>query len=171
MSKGLWVAIGLIVVAIAWFIGVTILTSSTRSVSNKASIDNAKVMVSLDKFKDFHHDAELLLDKLNVLKTVTETAIANKDPKLIGIAANNIYRVLDNVSVNRVPTIKPFEVCDETLDALSLYAISAKTYHSSAQKTNLAQVNELKKVFDTKFTQCQSIVNDKPVVVLYQDYQ
>ena len=174
MSKGLWVAIGLIVVAIAWFIGVTILyqpTSSTSAVNNKASIDNTKVMVSLDKFKDFHHDAALLLDKLSVLKTGLESAIDTQDPKLLASTVNNTYRTMDSVSTNRVPTIAPFDVCDEALNNLGVYAVSAKTQYSNANKASLEDIYKLKTAFDTTFAQCQSIVNDKPVEVLYQDYQ
>ncbi len=174
MSKGLWVAIGLIVVAIAWFIGVTMLyqpAPSTSSVNNKASIDNNKVMVSLDKFRDFHHDATLLLDKLSVLKTGLESAIDTKDPKLLASTVNNTYRTMDSVSTNRVPTIAPFEVCDEALNSLGVYAVSAKTQYSKANKASLEDINDLKTDFDTKFATCDSIVNDKPVEVLYQEYQ
>lgn len=174
MSKGLWVAIGLIVVAIAWFIGVTILykpAPSTSSVTNNTTIDNTKVMVSLDKFKGFHHDAALLLDKLSVLKTGLESAIDTKDPKLLASTVNNTYRTMDSVSTSRVPTIAPFEICDEALDNLGAYAVSAKTQYAKAHKANLEDVKTLKRAFDTTFAQCQSIVNDKSVEALYQDYQ
>ena len=170
MSKGLWVAIGLLVIAIAWFVGVNVLYKS-NAINTNAADNNIKIMVSLDKFKGFHHDADILLKEVTVLKADTETAIAAKDSKLLGVAINNTYRVMDNVTINRIPTIAPFDICDEALDSLSRYAISTKSYYANPDKTDINEVNEQKQAFNTKFAQCQSIVNDKPVDALYQDYQ
>ena len=100
-----------------------------------------------------------------------ESAVANQDTKLLASTISNSYRIIDNVNVNRLPTIAPFEVCDEALNTLSLYAISAKTYYSRPEKTNIDQVNELRDTFNSQFAQCQSIVNDKSVEALYQNYQ
>lgn len=173
MNKGFWLTIGLLVLLAFGLIGLRNLFNPA-TLTDTAAMDtdaNTKIMMRLDKFRGFYHDAGILLEELKVLKTDTERAIATEDPKLLGIATNNIYRVLDNVSTNRVPTIVPFDVCDEALDTLSLYAISAKTYYSSPDKTTMAEVNTRKEVFDTKFAQCESIVNDKPVEALYRDYQ
>ncbi len=175
MNKGFWLTAGLLVLLAFGLFGLrSLYNPATLTDTNATAIDtnaNTKIMMSLDKFSGFHHDAGILLEELAVLKMDTERAIATEDPKLLGIAANNIYRVLDNVNTNRVPTIAPFEVCDEALDTLSLYAISAKTYYSNPDRTNIAEVNNLKEAFNTKFAQCQSIVNDKSVEALYQDYQ
>ncbi|SLJ85188.1 hypothetical protein DABAL43B_1997 [Psychrobacter sp. DAB_AL43B] len=127
--------------------------------------------MSLDKFSGFHHDAEILLEKLTVLKTGMESAIATQDSKLLTSTISNTYRIIDNVNVNRLPTIAPFEVCDEALNTLSLYAISAKANYSRTNKTDIDQVHELRDSFNIQFAQCQSIVNDKSVEALYQDYQ
>lgn len=157
MSKGLWVAIGLLVIAIAWFLGVNILyrpTTSTQINATAVDVDlnsNTKIMVSLDKSKGFHHDADILLKELTVLKADTESAIATKDVKLLKIAIINTYRVMDNVNINRMPTITPFEVCDDGLDTLSRYAISAKNYYFNIEKPNIKEVDELKNTFNTKF--------------------
>ena len=78
---------------------------------------------------------------------------------------------MDNVNINRLPTIAPFEVCDEALDSLSRYATSAKSYYANPNETDVNKVNELKQDFDSKFTACQSVVTDKPVEALYQEYQ
>lgn len=175
MSKGLWIAISLLVLALAWFVGVNVLYKPAGLTdTNAAVVDpnaNTKIMMSLDKFSGFHHDADILLKELTVLKADTESAIATKDIKLLGLAINNTYRVMDNVNINRIPTIALFEVCDEALDSLSRYAISTKTYYSNLDRTGINDVNELKEVFNTKFAQCQSIVDDKSVEALYQNYQ
>ncbi|MBU5617881.1 hypothetical protein KPY62_12435 [Psychrobacter sp. TAE2020] len=175
MSKGLWVAIGLLVVAVAWFVGVNVLYKPAESTNANANVtatdSNTKIMMSLEKFAGFHHDADILLKELTVLKADTQSAIATKDIKLLGLAINNTYRVMDNVDINRVPTIAPFEVCDEALDTLSRYVISAKSYYSDPKKTPIYEVSEKKKVFDTNFAACQSIVNDRSVADLYQAYQ
>ena len=175
MSKGLWAAIGLLVVAVIWLVGVNLLYNQADSTDNKTTVAdadaNTKIMISLEKFKGFHHDAEILLKELTVLKADIAAAVAAKDSKLLGVAINNTYRVMDNININRQPTIAPFEVCDEALDTLSRYAISTKSYYSNAKKTTIATVNQQQKVFDTNFAACKSIVTDKSVETLYQDYQ
>lgn len=88
--------------------------------------------LSLDSFKGFHHDAEILLEKLTVLKMGLESAIKTKNIGLLESTVNNTYRTMDNVSVSRIPTIAPFEICDEALDTLGLYAVASKTYYSDA---------------------------------------
>ncbi len=170
MSKGLWVMIGLLVVALAWLVSVKVLYKPDSSIE-ATSASNTKIMMSLDKFKGFHHDADILLKELTVLKSDTQIAIAAKDTKLLGLVINNSYRVMDNVNINRLPTIAPFEVCDEALDSLSRYATSAKSYYANPNETDVNKVNELKQDFDNKFTACQSVVTDKSVEALYQDYQ
>lgn len=170
MNKGFWLTIGLLVLLAASLVGLRSLYKPAISVD--VGIDtNTKVMMSLDKFSGFHHDAEILLEKLTVLKTGMESAIATQDTKLLASTISNTYRIIDNVNVNRLPTIAPFEVCDEALNTLSLYAISAKTYYSNTDKMNIEQLNELRDTFNIQFAQCQSIVNDKSVEELYQDYQ
>ncbi len=174
MNKGFWLTIVLLVLLAGSLIGLRSLYKSNMSadVSAKADADsNTKIMMSLDKFSGFHHDAEILLEKLTILKTGMESAVANQDTKLLASTISNSYRIIDNVNVNRLPTIAPFEVCDEALNTLSLYAISAKTYYSRPEKTNIDQVNELRETFNSQFAQCQSIVNDKSVEALYKDYQ
>ena len=170
MNKGLWVAIGLLVLALAWLISVKVLYKPDSSVET-APASNTKIMVSLDKFKGFHHDADILLKELTVLKSDIEIALASEDIKLLGLVINNSYRVMDNVNINRLPTIAPFEVCDEALDALSRYAITAKKQYSDPNQNGLDKLNNSKKDFDTKFINCQSIVTDKPIEAIYQDYQ
>ena len=170
MNKGFWLTIGLLVLLAASLVGLRNLYKPAISVD--VGIDtNTKVMMSLDKFSGFHHDAEILLEKLTILKTGMESAIATQDTKLLASTISNTYRIIDNVNVNRLPTIAPFEVCDEALNTLSLYAISAKTYYSNTDKMNIEQLNELRDTFNIQFAQCQSIVNDKSVEELYQDYQ
>jgi hypothetical protein len=170
MNKGFWLTIGLLVLLAASLVGLRSLYKPAISVD--VGIDTkTKVMMSLDKFIGFHHDAEILLEKLTVLKTGMESAIATQDTKLLASTISNTYRIIDNVNVNRLPTIAPFEVCDEALNTLSLYAISAKTYYSNTDKMNIEQLNELRDTFNIQFAQCQSIVNDKSVEELYQDYQ
>ena len=170
MNKGFWLTIGLLVLLAASLVGLRSLYKPAISVD--VGIDtNTKVMMSLDKFSGFHHDAEILLEKLTVLKTGMESAIATQDTKLLASTISNTYRIIDNVNVNRLPTIAPFEVCDEALNTLSLYAISTKTYYSNTDKMNIKQLNELRDTFNIQFAQCQSIVNDKSVEELYQDYQ
>lgn len=170
MNKGFWLTIGLLVLLAASLVGLRSLYKPAISVD--VGIDtNTKVMMSLDKFSGFHHDAEILLEKLTVLKTGMESAIATQDTKLLASTISNTYRIIDNVNVNRLPTIAPFEVCDEALNTLSLYAISAKTYYSNTDKMNIEQLHELRDTFNIQFAQCQSIVNDKSVEELYQDYQ
>ncbi|HSP84626.1 MAG TPA: hypothetical protein VLN09_02630 [Psychrobacter sp.] len=170
MNKGFWLTIGLLVLLAASLVGLRNLYKPAISVD--VGIDTkTKVMMSLDKFSGFHHDAEILLEKLTILKTGMESAIATQDTKLLASTISNTYRIIDNVNVNRLPTIAPFEVCDEALNTLSLYAISAKTYYSNTDKMNIEQLNELRDTFNIQFAQCQSIVNDKSVEELYQDYQ
>lgn len=170
MNKGFWLTIGLLVLLAASLVGLRSLYKPAISVD--VGIDtNTKVMMSLDKFSGFHHDAEILLEKLTVLKTGMESAIATQDTKLLASTISNTYRIIDNVNVNRLPTIAPFEVCDEALNTLSLYAISAKTYYSNTDRMNIEQLNKLRDTFNIQFAQCQSIVNDKSVEELYQDYQ
>lgn len=170
MNKGFWLTIGLLVLLAASLVGLRSLYKPAISVD--VGIDTkTKVMMSLDKFSGFHHDAEILLEKLTVLKTGMESAIATQDTKLLASTISNTYRIIDNVNVNRLPTIAPFEVCDEALNTLSLYAISAKTYYSNTDKMNIEQLHELRDTFNIQFAQCQSIVNDKSVEELYQDYQ
>ena len=174
MNKGFWLTIGLLVLLAGSLVGLRSLYKPNMSadISAEAGADsNTKIMMSLDKFSGFHHDAEILLEKLTTLKTGMESAVANQDTKLLASTISNTYRIIDNVNVNRLPTIAPFEVCDEALNTLSLYAISAKTYYSNTNKTNINQVNELRDTFNIQFSQCQSIVNDKSVEALYQDYQ
>ena len=169
MNKGLWVAIGLLILALAWLVSVKLLYKPSSI--DTASASNTKIMMSLDKFSGYHHDAQILLKELRVLKADIENAIATKDNKLLANTVNNTYRVMDNVNINRIPTIAPFEVCDEALDTLGLYAVASKSYYSDADKENTNKVDSLKNAFNSKFAQCQSIVNDKPVAALYQDYQ
>lgn len=170
MNKGLWLTIGLLVVLTSALIGIRSLFNPTTSDDSNIATDT-KILMRLETFADYHHDAEILLNELVTLKTDTERSIAAKDSRLLAVASNNIYRVLDNVNINRMATIAPFDVCDEALDNLSLYAISAKTYYSNTDEVDINQINSLKNDFDTKFAQCQSIVNDKPVEALYQEYQ
>lgn len=177
MNKGLWVAIGLLVLALAWLVSVKVLYQPTDSVAgnttmaDSATAANTKIMMSLDKFKGFHHDADILLKELTVLKSDIESAIASEDGKLLGLVINNSYRVMDNVNINRLPTIAPFEVCDEALDALSRYAINAKKQYSNPNQNALDKFNNSKQDFDTKFAACQNIFTSKSVEALYQDYQ
>ena len=172
MNKGFWLTIGLLVLLAASLVGLRSLYKPAILTDVSAGTDsNTKVMMSLDKFSGYHHDAEILLEKLTVLKTGMESAIATKDTKLLASTISNTYRIIDNVNVNRLPTIAPFEVCDEALNTLSLYAISAKTYYSNTGKMNIDHVNALRDTFNTQFAQCQSIVNDKSAKELYQDYQ
>ncbi len=174
MNKGFWLTVGLLVLLAGSLFGLRSLykPSISAGVSSGVGTDsNTKIMMSLDKFSGFHHDAEILLEKLTVLKAGMESAIATKDSKLLASTISNTYRIIDNVNVNRLPTIAPFEVCDEALNTLSRYAISAKTYYSNTEKINIDQVNALRDTFNTQFAQCQSIVNDKSVEALYQDYQ
>ena len=170
MNKGFWLTVGLLVLLAGSLFGLRSLYKPAIS----AGVDtdsNTKIMMSLDKFSGFHHDAEILLEKLTVLKAGMESAIATQDSKLLASTISNTYRIIDNVNVNRLPTIAPFEVCDEALNTLSRYSISAKTYYSNTEKINIDQVNELRDTFNIQFAQCQSIVNDKSVEALYQDYQ
>ncbi len=174
MNKGFWLTVGLLVLLASSLFGLRSLYKPDISAGVSSGIDtdsNTKIMMSLDKFSGFHHDAEILLEKLTVLKAGMESAIATKDSKLLASTISNTYRIIDNVNVNRLPTIAPFEVCDEALNTLSRYAISAKTYYSNTEKINIDQVNELRDTFNIQFAQCQSIVNDKSVEALYQDYQ
>ncbi len=174
MNKGFWLTVGLLVLLAGSLFGLRSLYKPAISadVSSGVNTDsNTKIMMSLDKFSGFHHDAEILLEKLTVLKAGMESAIATQDSQLLASTISNTYRIIDNVNVNRLPTIAPFEVCDEALNTLSRYAISAKTYYSNTEKINIDQVNELRDTFNTQFAQCQSIVNDKSVEALYQDYQ
>ena len=170
MNKGFWLTVGLLVLLAGSLFGLRSLYKPAIS-SGVDTDSNTKVMMSLDKFSGFHHDAEILLEKLTVLKAGMESAIATQDSKLLASTISNTYRIIDNVNVNRLPTIAPFEVCDEALNTLSRYAISAKTYYSNTDKINIDQVNELRDIFNIQFAQCQSIVNDKSVAALYQDYQ
>lgn len=173
MNKGLWVAIGFLVLAIAWLLSVKLLYKPDDLMdTNTAMVDaNAKLVIDLDEFKGFHHDAQLLLEKLSVLKMGLESAIVNKDTKLFASTVNNTYRTMDSINSNRLPTIAPFEVCDEALDSLGLYAVAAKSYYSDTKKTTTDQIDAIKNTFETQFVQCQTIVNDKSVEALYQDYQ
>ena len=174
MNKGFWLTVGLLVLLAGSLFGLRSLYKPNMSadVSAEASANsNTKIMMSLEKFSGFHHDAEILLEKLTILKTGMESAIATQDTKLLASTISNSYRIIDNVNVNRLPTIAPFEVCDEALNTLSLYAISAKAYYSNTNKTNIDQVNKLRDTFNIQFSQCQSLVNDKSVEALYQDYQ
>lgn len=170
MNKGLWLTVGLLVLLTASLLGLRNLYKPDSSADLDTN-SNTKIMMSLDKFSGFHHDAEILLEKLTVLKAGIESAIATQDTKLLASTISNTYRIIDNVNVNRLPTIAPFEVCDEALNTMSRYAISAKSYYSSTDNTNIDQMNELRQTFNIKFAQCQSIVNDKSVEALYQDYQ
>lgn len=174
MNKGFWLTISLLIILAGGLIGLRSLYKPTISDDVSAGVatdSNTKILMSLEKFSGFHHDAEILLEKLTILKTGMESAITTQDTKLLASTISNSYRIIDNVNVNRLPTIAPFEVCDEALNTLSLYAISAKTYYSNNNKTNINQVNELRDTFNIQFSQCQSIVNDKSVEELYQDYQ
>ena len=176
MNKGFWLTILLLVLLTFGLYGLRNLsdpaaTAETNAAGVNVATDNNKIMMGLEKFSGFYNDAEILSKELVILKTDTERAIATKDSKLVGIAANNIYRVVDNVNTNRIPSIAPFKACDEALNILSLYAINAKSYYADADKASLEEINDLKTQFEVKFAQCQSIVNDKPVEALYQDYQ
>ena len=174
MNKGFWLTIGLLVLLAGSLVGLRSLYKpaiSTDVSAGTGTDPNSKIMMSLDKFNGYHHDAEILLEKLTVLKMGMESATANQDTKLLASTISNTYRIIDNVNVNRLPTIAPFEVCDKALNTLSLYAISAKSYYANTNKMNIDQVNELRDIFNTQFAQCQSIVNDKSVEALYQDYQ
>ena len=170
MTKGLWVMISLLVLALAWLVSIKILYQPDSAVESSLA-PNDKIMMSLDKFKGFHHDADILLKELTVLKSDTQIAVTAKDDQLLGLAINNSYRVMDNVNINRIPTIAPFEVCDDTLETLSRYATSAKTYYANPEKNGLQKMNNLKQDFNTQFASCQSIVNDQSVEALYQIYQ
>ena len=174
MNKGFWLTIGLLVLLAASLFGLRSLYKPAIStdVSAGAGTDsNTKILMSLEKFIGFHHDAEILLEKLTILKRGMESAIATQDTKLLASTISNSYRIIDNVNVNRLPTIAPFEVCDEALNTLSLYAISAKSYYANTDKMNIDHVNALRDTFNTQFAQCQSVVNDKSANEFYQDYQ
>ena len=174
MNKGFWLTVGLLVLLAGSLFGLRSIYKPAISADVSFGVNtdsNTKIMMSLDKFSGFHHDAEILLEKLTVLKAGMESAIATQDSKLLASTISNTYRIIDNVNVNRLPTIAPFEVCDEALNTLSRYAISAKTYYSNTEKINIDQVNALRDTFNIQFAQCQSIVNDKSVEALYQDYQ
>ena len=173
LSKRFWIFIGLLLLVIGGFLGFNNLYKSAGSKTDTATNNNAntKLMMSLESFKGFHHDAEILLEKLTTLKAGLESAIDTKDIKLLASTINNTYRIMDNVSANRIPTIAPFEICDEALNSLGVYAVASKNYYSGSKKIDISQINRMKNTFNTQFAQCQSIVNDKPVEVLYQDYQ
>ncbi len=173
MNKDFWLTVGLLVLLAGSLFGIRrFYNPDTLIAGNAAAMDTStKIMMDLDKFSGFHHDAEILLEKLIVLKTGMEKAVAAQDVSLLASTINNTYRIIDNVNINRLPTIAPFDVCDEALNTLSLYAISTKAYYSDTDNTNSNQMNEMRDAFNTKFSQCQSIVNDKSVEALYQDYQ
>ena len=173
MNKGFWLTIALLVLLAASLVGLRSLYKPAIStdVSAGTGDSNTKVMMSLENFSGYHHDAEILLEKLTVLKTGMESATATQDTRLLASTISNTYRIIDNVNVNRLPTIAPFEVCDEALNTLSLYAISAKSYYANTDKMNIDHVNALRDTFNTQFAQCQSVVNDKSANELYQDYQ
>ena len=177
MNKGFWLTAGLLVLLTFGLYELRNLydpaaTTETNAAGVTVATDSKdKIMMGLEKFSGYHNDAEILSKELVILKTDTERAIATKDSKLVGIAANNIYRVVDNVNTNRISGIEPFKVCDEALNILSLYAINAKSYYADTNKASLEEINALKTQFEAKFTQCQSIVNDQSVEALYQDYQ
>jgi hypothetical protein len=175
MNKGFWISIGLLVLLAAALLGLRSLYNPIIAKDTGSAIidtdTNIKLMMDLESFTGFHHDASLLLEQLTFLETDLEAALTAKDSDLLGTTVNNTYRVMDNVNANRAPTIAPFEVCDEALNSLSAYAIGSKTYYTNADKIDVEQVNALRETFDTKFAQCQSMVNDKPVEALYQDYQ
>lgn len=168
MNKEFWMSLGLLLLLAGGLIG---LRSLFKPDTSKNTDSDIRLMISLESFKGFHHDAEILLEKLTVLKTGLESAIDTKDIGLLGNTVNNTYRIMDNVSINRLPTIAPFEVCDEALDTLSRYAVASKTYYSANAQMNMGQIDEMRNIFNAKFAQCQSIVNDKPVEILYQDYR
>ncbi|MEC5210107.1 hypothetical protein RCH20_001174 [Psychrobacter sp. PL15] len=175
MNKGLWMSVGLLVLLAGGLIGLRSFFKPATSTDTNAAIvssdSDTKLTISLESFEGFHHDAEILLEKLTVLKTGLESAVATKDIGLLDSTVNNTYRIMDNVSVSRIPTIAPFEVCDEALATLGRYAVASKTYYSAADSMNIGQIDEMRNTFNTQFGQCQSIVNDKPVAALYQDYQ
>ncbi|WP_201618209.1 hypothetical protein [Psychrobacter urativorans] len=175
MNKGFWMSVGFLVLLAGGLVGLRSLfkpdTSTNTDTVNVDINSDTKLMISLESFKGFHHDAEILLEKLTVLKTGLEKAIDTKDINLLGSTVNNTYRIMDNVNVSRMPTIAPFEICDEALDTLGLYAAASKTYYSDADPMDIGQINEMRNTFNAQFSQCQSIVNDKPVEALYQDYQ
>lgn len=174
MNKEFWLTIGLLVILAGGLVGLRSLYKPATSAEISSGVDtdsNTKIMMSLDKFSGFHHDAEILLEKLTVLKKGMESATANQDNKLLASTISNTYRIIDNVNVNRLPTIAPFEVCDEALNTLNLYAIGTKNYYSDTDKMNVDQVHKLRDAFNTQFAQCQSVVNDKSVKQLYQYYQ
>ncbi len=173
MNKGFWISVGILILLLAGLLGLRNLYKPVIAKDTDATtVDaNPELMVSLEDFKGFHHDAELLLEKLTVLKTGLESATDTKDVKLLGSTVNNTYRVMDSVSVNRLPTIAPFKICDEALDTLGLYAVASKTYYAGSNKIDLSQIDEMRDTFNAQFAQCQRIVNDKSVEALYQDYQ
>lgn len=174
MNKGLWLTIGLLVLLAGSLVGLRSLYQpaiSADALSGVGADTTTKVMMSLDKFTGFHHDAEIILEKLTVLKTGLESAIDTKDVSLLGSTVNNTYRVMDSVSVNRMPTIAPFKICDEALNTLATYAVASKTYYSGSNNIDTDQIDAMRNTFNSQFDQCQSIVNDKSVESLYQDYQ
>ncbi|WP_350558877.1 hypothetical protein [Psychrobacter sp. CAL346-MNA-CIBAN-0220] len=175
MNRGFWISVGLLALLAGSLVGLrSWFKPATSTNTNAAIVDtnsNTKLMISLESFKGFHHDAAILLEKLTVLKTGLESGIDTKNIGLLGSTVNNTYRIMDSVSVNRLPTIAPFEICDEALARLGVYAVAAKTYYSDTGKINIDQIDEMRNTFNTKFSQCQSMVNDKSVEALYQDYQ
>ncbi|TXD98262.1 hypothetical protein ES754_04830 [Psychrobacter frigidicola] len=179
MNKSFWISVGLLVALAAGLVGLRSFfkpatSENTNSASVSTNVDTSadtKLMISLESFRGFHHDAEILLEKLTILKTGLENAIITKDIGLLGSTVNNTYRIMDNVSVSRLPTIAPFKVCDEALDTLGLYAVASKTYYSDTGQINIDQIDKMRATFNTQFSRCQNIVNDKSVEALYQDYQ
>lgn len=129
------------------------------------------LMMSLDSFKDYHNDAGIVLKKLTRLKESMDTAIELKNIHLLASVSKNTYRIINNVKTNRMTTIPIFEVCDEALDTLGMYASDAETYYSGRDTMTIGEIDNLRNTFNDEFEQCQSIVTDKTTEALYKDYQ
>lgn len=177
MNKGLWLSIGLLILLTAALLGLRSLYPPVDGTADESAIKtdaDTKLLINFDDFKGYHHDADILLKEMTVLKSDIQTAIAAQDSKQLGIAVNNTYRVMDNVNMNRMPTIAPFAICDKALEALGRYVIDANRYYADSNKGNKGNSNQVEAMrlsFETQFQQCHSIVKDKPVAALYQDYQ
>lgn len=129
------------------------------------------LIMSLGSFKDYHSDADIVLNKLTRLKDSMDEAIKLKNIHLLASVSKNTHRVIDNVKTNRMTTIPIFEICDEALVTLGIYATDAEKYYSGSATMTIGEIDNLRNAFDDEFKQCQSVVTDKTAEALYQDYQ
>lgn len=81
MNKEFWLTIGLLVILAGGLVGLRSLYKPATSADISSGVDtdsNTKIMMSLDKFSGFHHDAEILLEKLTVLKREWKARLLTK---------------------------------------------------------------------------------------------